>query len=96
MPIYEFSCTGCDRFEQNHPMGSVPDLVDCPVCGTPARRMMSAPHLSAAGSSAYGLIETAARSAAEPDVVDSIAPGRRAGSGRTVTTNPLHRMLPRP
>lgn len=96
MPIYEFRCEICARFEQSHPMGLVPDLVDCPTCRAPARRMMSAPHLSAAGSAAFRLVEKTARSASEPEVVESTRPERRSGTGASVTTNPLHRKLPRP
>ncbi|TFD84380.1 zinc ribbon domain-containing protein [Cryobacterium lactosi] len=96
MPIYEFRCEICARFEQNHPMDLVPDLVDCPTCLAPARRVMSAPHLSAAGSAAFRLVEKTSRSAAEPEVVQSTHPGRRSGRGTPVTANPLHRKLPRP
>lgn len=96
VPLYEFSCAACPRFEQAHPMGRVPDVVDCPRCHQPARRVMSAPHLSAAGSAAYRLVEASAQSAVEPEVVRSVQPGRRAGPAQPVTTNPLHRKLPRP
>ena len=96
MPIYEFRCDVCARFEQTHPMGSAPDTVDCPTCRAPARRLMSAPHLSAAGSAAFGLIDSSARSASEPEVVETALPGRRSGSGAQFTANPLHRKLPRP
>jgi len=77
-------------------MGSAPDTVDCPTCRAPARRLMSAPHLSAAGSAAFGLIDSSARSASEPEVVESALPGRRSGSGAQFTANPLHLKLPRP
>lgn len=96
MPIYEFRCDVCAGFEQIHPMSSAPEVVDCPTCRAPARRLMSAPHLSAAGSAAYGLIDRAARSAVDPAVVDSTHPGQRSGAGRRITANPLHRKLPRP
>ena len=96
MPIYEFGCGVCARFEQTHPMGSAPETVDCPTCRAPARRLISAPHVSAAGSAAFGLIDRAARSAVEPEVVDSALPGRRRGAGARFTANPLHRKLPRP
>ncbi|WP_255408467.1 zinc ribbon domain-containing protein [Cryobacterium sp. N22] len=96
VPIYEFRCDVCARFEQTHPMGSAPDTVDCPTCRAPARRLMSAPHLSAVGSAAFGLIDSTARSAFEPEVVESALPGRRSGAGAQFTANPLHRKLPRP
>lgn len=96
MPIYEFRCEICALFEQVHPMSRVPDLVDCPRCQAPARRVMSAPHLSASGSAAFGLIEQSARSASEPEVVRSTSPGLRSGAAVRVTANPLHHKLPRP
>lgn len=96
MPIYEFRCDTCAPFEQVHPMGSAPAAVDCPTCRAPARRLMSAPHLSVAGSAAYRLIDGSARSAVEPEVVDAALPGRRPGAASPYTANPLHRKLPRP
>ena len=96
MPIYEFRCGRCVDFEQSHPLDSVPDVTDCPGCGEPARRRMSAPHLSVAGSAAYRLIDRAAQSAVEPEVVAALPPAPRPGSAPRVTTNPLHHTLPRP
>jgi putative FmdB family regulatory protein len=96
MPIYEFRCASCADFEQVHPIDSVPDESDCPTCGAPARRRMSAPHLSAVGSAAYGLLDRAARSAVEPEVVTSPPSAHRTGRDQRVTANPLHRKLPRP
>jgi putative FmdB family regulatory protein len=96
MPIYEFRCGRCADFEQSHPINSVPEATDCPVCGEPARRVMSAPHLSIAGSAAYRLIDRATRSAVEPEVVAAPPPAPRSGGARRVTTNPLHNKLPRP
>jgi putative FmdB family regulatory protein len=96
MPIYEFRCARCADFEQSHPIATVPELTDCPACGEPARRRMSAPHLSAAGSAAYGLVERSARSAVEPDVVAAPAPAPRSVGARRAPPNPLHQKLPRP
>jgi putative FmdB family regulatory protein len=96
MPIYEFRCARCADFEQSHPIASVPELSDCPVCGEPARRRMSAPHLSVAGSAAYRLLDRSAQSATEPDVVAAPPPAPRTTGAHRVTTNPLHQKLPRP
>jgi len=95
MPIYEYRCTDCTDFEQVHPMGAAPAETPCPTCQAPARRRMSAPALSTAGSAAHRLLDQAARSAHEPQVVTGTAPGQRSG-GRRITTNPLHTKLPRP
>lgn len=101
MPLYAYRCAdrpdgaACPDFEASLPMGSAPVSLPCPVCGGPAARRFTAPHLSRAASSAYRLIESTQRSAAEPDVVRSPGPGPRTAAGN-ITTNPLHRKLPRP
>lgn len=99
MPLYAYRCaaaTGavCPEFEVSLPMGSAPGSVPCPACGNPSPRRFTAPNLSRASSSAYRLIEGTQRSAAEPDVVRSPVSGPR--TGRSGTSNPLHRKLPRP
>ncbi|WP_336658674.1 zinc ribbon domain-containing protein [Leucobacter sp. USHLN153] len=76
------------------PMSEVPRLVECRVCGGPAKRAITAPHLSIAGGSAFQLIDRTARSAHEPEVVDRL-PARPKGAAQKVTTNPLHAKLPR-
>ncbi|TFB91656.1 FmdB family zinc ribbon protein [Cryobacterium sp. HLT2-28] len=96
MPIYEYRCAEGQEFEVILPMGLAPDLLSCPTCQGTAKRRMSAPTLSLAGTSAYKLIDSANRSAHEPTVVDSRIPGVRAGTPQLITTNPLHRKLPRP
>lgn len=94
MPLYEFRCACGSDTEQIHAMSAVPASIVCPACEQDsARRIVGSPRLSHAGSSAYRLIDSAARSAHEPDVVGGI-PGRRRST--PVTTHPLHRRLPRP
>lgn len=95
MATYEYRCTDGSVFEASHPIGEAPDILSCPLCGEPSRRVFSAPHLSRTGSAAFRLIDSTRRSAAEPEVVDSRIPGspRRA---QPHTSNPLHRKLPRP
>jgi putative FmdB family regulatory protein len=96
VPIYEYRCTECADFEQVHGMGQAPDTVECPRCSRPARRRMSAPRLSMAGSAAFRLLDASARSAHEPAVVSAIQPEGRTGSPQTVSSHPLHQKLPRP
>ncbi|MFI8595264.1 FmdB family zinc ribbon protein [Microbacterium sp. NPDC078428] len=96
MPTYTFRCREGDVFEERHSMADVPANAVCPQCAQPAVRLPSAPHLSAAGSSAYGLIDRSARSAHEPEVVRGGLPGAPRRSGGGYTSNPLHRKLPRP
>ncbi|WP_247829172.1 zinc ribbon domain-containing protein [Arthrobacter antioxidans] len=76
-------------------MGAAPAEDACPTCGEPARRKISAPHVSRTGTSAFRLIDSTERSAAEPGVVSGSLPS--TGRGNSVyPTNPLHRKLPRP
>ena len=96
MPTYEYRCPDCADFDLVFEMRSVPDSVTCPACAGTARRRMSAPRISAAGSAAYRLIDSTKRSAHEPMVVNSPGPGQRSGPTQRYTSNPLHRKLPRP
>ena len=95
MASYEYRCPDGSLFEASHPIGEAPETLPCPSCGEASRRVFSAPHLSRAGSSAFRLIDSTHRSAAEPEIVNSRVPG----SPRQVqpySANPLHRKLPRP
>ncbi|UWX97430.1 zinc ribbon domain-containing protein [Arthrobacter zhaoxinii] len=103
MPLYAYRCAArgsagftCADFEVQLAMGSAPASLPCPVCGAPARRRFTAPNLSRASSSAYRLIESTQRSAAEPAVVRSPDPLSGTRPAGNITTNPLHRKLPRP
>lgn len=99
MPLYAFRCPEGTEFDRTYPMSEVPVVADCPECGGAARRRMSAPRLSVAGSAAYRLMDSTAASAHEPQVVTSLpgsGPGPRGGGGARVTRNPLHQKLPRP
>ena len=49
MPIYDYTCTNCGKFEINKNMDS-PDPTKCPHCGlTGLRRIFSAPSFSIRG-----------------------------------------------
>ena len=50
MPIYEYRCRECGDFEVLLGMGAATRESDCPGCGSAARRLMSAPGLSRAGT----------------------------------------------
>lgn len=95
MATYQYRCPDGTLFEASHPIGEAPDAPPCPDCGQPSRRVISAPHLSKAGSPAFRLIDSTTRSAAEPEIVNSRIPGspRRV---QPYSSNPLHRKLPRP
>ncbi|UOQ60426.1 zinc ribbon domain-containing protein [Leucobacter rhizosphaerae] len=94
MPSYSFQCSAGCRYDALYSMSEVPTETVCRECGGSARRAITAPHLSAAGSSAFRLLDHTARSAHEPAVVDRL-PSQGARRPQRVTTNPLHAKLPR-
>lgn len=95
MPNYSFRCAEGCAFDAMYSMSEVPRQTACTKCGATATRAITAPHLSAAGSSAYGLLERSSRSAHDPQTVDRL-PARGAASRQPVTRNPLHARLPKP
>nr|WP_137725592.1 zinc ribbon domain-containing protein [Prescottella subtropica] len=95
MPLYQFRCAQCGPFDAAHPMTSVPDAADCPDCGEVSRRQITVPRLGRGSSTAMHLLDATARSAHEPAVVTGARPGTRH-TIQKVTTDPLHRKLPRP
>lgn len=94
MALYEYACPDCPPVELFFPMGAAPESVDCPACGGRAERRITAPRLSIANTAAFQLIDAARRSAHEPRVVSGALPP--SSRPAPVTTNPLHRELPRP
>ncbi|SEH67259.1 putative regulatory protein, FmdB family [Mycolicibacterium rutilum] len=95
MPLYKFRCAqGCPDFTEQHPISSPPDTAACVQCGQPARRMIGAPALGSGASSAMRLQDTTRATADTPAVVDRIPQRKRPPA--PVSTNPLHRKLPRP
>ena len=95
MPTYQFRCSGdCPDFSAMYQMAEVPPEDRCPQCSAPARRIIGAPRLGIGGTAAMRLQDRTRASADSPDVVSRI-PGR-AARATPVTTNPLHRRLPRP
>ncbi len=95
MPSYSYRCSEGCVFDALYPMSEVPDEIACRRCGAVARRGITAPHLSAAGGSAFRLMDRAAKSAHEPQLVDRL-PARAPGARQAVTHNPLHAKLPKP
>ncbi|WP_199279210.1 FmdB family zinc ribbon protein [Arthrobacter sp. CAN_A2] len=96
MPIYEYRCPRCDVYEIIRLMGAAPAEDACPTCGQPARRKISAPHVSRTGTAAFQLIDSTERSASEPTVVSGGLPTTGRSASPIYSTNPLHRKLPRP
>jgi putative FmdB family regulatory protein len=97
MPLYEFRCPEGTTTESPFSMAAVPEAIDCPDCGEPARRRITGARLSRSGTAAYGLIESTERSADTPEVVRALpAPSARTRKEPRYTGNPLHLKLPRP
>ncbi|MEW6307882.1 MAG: FmdB family zinc ribbon protein [Bacillota bacterium] len=40
MPIYDYACSACGRFEAEHPI-SAPPLAACPTCGRAVTKLVS-------------------------------------------------------
>ncbi|WP_330847808.1 zinc ribbon domain-containing protein [Prescottella equi] len=95
IPLYQFRCAQCGPFDRHFPMADVPDSSDCPHCASDGRRQITATRLGRGGTASMRLLDATARSASEPTVVSGPAPGARR-TPQKVTTNPLHRKLPRP
>ncbi|MGV0875239.1 FmdB family zinc ribbon protein [Mycolicibacterium sp. XJ879] len=94
MVLYVYRCqTCCSTVEKMHSMLSRPDVVECPQCMGEARRAIASPHLGRAGSTAMALHDATRATADQPAVVTAPPPAPRR---QTITTNPLHRKLPRP
>ncbi|QIK64690.1 zinc ribbon domain-containing protein [Leucobacter viscericola] len=94
MPSYTFRCSEGCHFDALFSMADVPTTTECRACGGLAKRVITAPHLSAAGNAAFQLLDHSARSAHEPAVVDRL-PSRGSARPQRVTQNPLHAKLPR-
>lgn len=52
MPLYEYECDGCGRFERIRKF-SDPPLSACPVCGGAVRKLLSSPAIQFKGSGWY-------------------------------------------
>lgn len=94
MPLYDFECPSGHATEAMFSFADVPASIDCPTCSVRARRRMASPALGHGSSSAMRLLDSTARSAHEPAVVSSTAPGTHTPA--RVTHDPRHRLLPRP
>ncbi len=95
MPLYEFRCETGHETERLLPMSTTTREISCPDCGTPALRRVSAPAVSTADPARMTLMDSTARSAHEPTVVNSVPSSPRTRP-TPVTRNPQHQALPRP
>jgi putative FmdB family regulatory protein len=84
MPIYEYACAACGRFELRRSVAQAGRPAACPHCGASAPRRYGPPNLiPARGALARGR-ERSERSAYEPEVVTAQEWARRASRGRPV------------
>jgi putative FmdB family regulatory protein len=94
MPTYAFRCQDCGPYDERYPIGTAPDRSSCPGCGGPSVRLITAPGLTGGRNPYRGAVERTVASAETPQVVSAL-PGRGRRS-IPISTNPLHRKLPRP
>lgn len=94
MTMYAFRCQGCGPFDAGFPIGTAPDRSSCPHCGGSSNRMITAPGIGAGRNPYRSAVERTMASADAPRVVSSLPGANRRPA--PVTTNPLHRKLPRP
>jgi putative FmdB family regulatory protein len=94
--IYEYACKTDGAFELMLPIGAQPQSAPCPVCGTAARRVFSAPMLSRAPRPLVAAIDHAQKSRHEPEVVTSLPPAGARRRTPVLPLTPTLRRLPRP
>jgi putative FmdB family regulatory protein len=93
MPLYEYRCEKCGRFETLQKFSEGP-LAACPTCGEPVERLISAPAFQFKGSGFY--ITDYARAGekgsdskeSETKASDSKSPEKAAGSSKEASTPP--------
>ncbi|MFB9378306.1 zinc ribbon domain-containing protein [Kineococcus gynurae] len=93
MAVYTYLCPVDGVFDVRAPIGTAEPEQDCPACSGPSPRRILAPRLSLGDPAARTLLDRTARSAAEPFVTSALPTSSRRPP---VSTNPLHRRLPRP
>jgi len=49
MPLYEYECQQCHRHTEKIQKYSDPEITECPLCGGPLERVVSAPAISFKG-----------------------------------------------
>ncbi len=96
MAVYEFICAEHGVSTITMPMAKVTASVPCPFCGSPSRRLYSAPGLVLGDAAARRLIEATSRSAHEPAVVSSPVGSRMTPTGTRPTADPRTARLPAP
>lgn len=97
MPLYGFRCDqGCLAFDRSFPMSAIPDGIDCPGCGSIARRRIGAIPMGTGDTVAMRLQDATRATADAPRVVSGIPASGSAARRRPASADPRHRRLPRP
>lgn len=97
MALYEYRCGQDGVFEVTRPLGTAPESVACPVCGSEARRVISIPMVSCGSRNAWNAaIDHAEKSRHEPDVVTSLPSTGARRRTPVLPLTPVLRRLPRP
>ena len=79
MPVYDFVCEDCGPFEQRRPFAESGEPMACPSCGCEARRVYSIPNTRRMPTALSGAMDSAEKSAREPEVVRRPAGGTGSG-----------------
>ncbi|MCP2175357.1 FmdB family zinc ribbon protein [Williamsia maris] len=97
MPLYGFRCDqGCVALDRSFPMSTVPDGIDCPGCGSTARRRITPVPIGVGASAAMRLQDATRATADAPRVVSGVPASGGSARRRPVSADPRHRRLPRP
>lgn len=97
MALYEYRCDQDGEFEVNRPLGTAPESVACPVCGTEARRVFSVAMVRCGSRPAvFAAIERAEKTRHEPEVVTSVPSAGAKRPVRMAQMTPALARLPRP
>ncbi|MGH8671350.1 MAG: FmdB family zinc ribbon protein [Burkholderiales bacterium] len=97
MAIYEYRCKQDGVFEVTRPLGTAPEWVKCSLCGSKARRIISAPMLRRGSRTGwFSAIEKAEKSRYEPDVVTSLPSTGARRRTPVLPLTPTLQRLPRP
>jgi len=92
MATYEYRCTQHREFTVSSPIGEATSTMPCPVCGTAAVRVFSAPALNRTPRRVAAALDQAGQSAESPEVVSAVPERRRPRR----PVHPAHARLPRP
>ncbi len=95
MATYSYRCAVDGAVDVQRPIGTAPAAIDCPACGAPSARVITAPMLGLADRGRMALIDRTTASASEPAVVSG-PPSRPGRPARTPELDPRTRLLPRP